>query len=122
MIGFLAVLGLATRTGVLFVARAQALEREQPGMTRPAVIQLAARERFATVVMTSAALALLLTPFVVMGSRPGLELIHPMAVVILGGLVTSAFVTLFVLPALYTHLGARPDRGAPLHRRRARHR
>ena len=113
MIGFLAVLGLATRTGVLFVARAQALEREQPGMTRPAVIQLAARERFATVVMTSAALALLLTPFVVMGSRPGLELIHPMAVVILGGLVTSAFVTLFVLPALYTHLGARPDRGAP---------
>ena len=111
MIGFLAVLGLATRTGILFVARAQTLERENADMTRQAAVYLAAQERVAPVVTTTAALALLLSPFVILGSRPGLELVHPMAVAILGGLVTSTFVTLFVLPAL---LGAGRERGRPI--------
>jgi hypothetical protein len=43
-------------------------------------------------------------PFVVMGARPGLEVVHPMAVVLLGGLVTSTFLALFVLPALYPRI------------------
>ena len=41
-----------------------------------------------------------------MGSRPGLEVVHPMAVVILGGLVTTTFLSLFVLPALYLRYAA----------------
>ena len=102
------MLGLATRTGILFVARAQTLERENADMTRQAAVYLAAQERVAPVITTTAALALLLSPFVILGSRPGLELVHPMAVAILGGLVTSTFVTLFVLPAL---LGAGRERG-----------
>ena len=40
-----------------------------------------------------------------MGSRPGLEIVHPMAVVLLGGLVTSTLLGLFVLPSLYRHFG-----------------
>jgi hypothetical protein len=113
MIGFLAVLGLATRTGILFVARAQTLERENVGMTRGAVVQLAARERFAPVLTTTAAVVLFLSPFVVFGSRPGLELIHPMSVVLIGGLISSTLVGLFVLPALYIHLGTRQEHGRP---------
>ena len=53
-------------------------------------------------------------PFVIMGSRPGLEVVHPMAVVLLGGLVTTTFLSLFVLPALYLRYGAgREPRAAP---------
>ncbi len=102
MVGFLAVLGLATRTAILFVARAQTLERENADVTRGSCKPVAAQERVAPVVTTTAALAaLVLSPFVVVGSRPGLELVDLMAVVIVGGLVTSTFVTLFVLPALF---------------------
>ena len=46
-----------------------------------------------------------------MGSGPGLEVVHPMAVVILGGLVTTTFVSLFVLPALYLRFGRRAEPG-----------
>jgi AcrB/AcrD/AcrF family protein len=47
-------------------------------------------------------------PFVIMGSIPGLEIVHPMAIVILSGLLTSTFLSLFVLPALYLRFGAGP--------------
>ena len=50
---------------------------------------------------TTVALALFALPFVIMGSSPGLEVVHPMAVVLLGGLVTTTFLSLFVLPSLY---------------------
>jgi Cu/Ag efflux pump CusA len=51
--------------------------------------------------MTTLATALALVPLVVMGNRPGHEIEHPMAVVILGGLVTSTLVNLFIVPSLY---------------------
>jgi Cu/Ag efflux pump CusA len=43
-------------------------------------------------------------PFVVLGPRPGLEILHPLALVLLGGLVSSLVVALFVLPSAYLHL------------------
>jgi len=107
------VLALSTRTGILFVARAQALERENPEVARPAAVQLAAQERCAPVLTTATALLCLLAPFVILGPRPGLELIHPMSVVILGGLVTSTLVTLFVVPALYLHLATGREQRLP---------
>jgi Cu/Ag efflux pump CusA len=60
--------------------------------------------------MTSLATGLALVPLVVLGTRPGHEIEHPLAVVILGGLVTSTLLSLFVLPSLYLRFG---------HRRRA---
>ncbi len=113
LVGFLAVLGLATRTSIVLVSRAQALEREMPEATRPDVATLAARERLVPVLTSSAALVLLVSPMVVLGSRPGLELVHPMSVVLLGGLVTSTFVTLFLLPALYGLVPLGHERGRP---------
>jgi hypothetical protein len=59
-----------------------------------------------TSILAIAALAL---PFVVLGARPGLEIVHPLAVVLLGGLVTTALVSLFGLPALYRHTPVTPD-------------
>jgi Cu/Ag efflux pump CusA len=61
--------------------------------------------------MTSLATGLALVPLVVLGTRPGHEIEHPLAVVILGGLFTSTLLSLFVLPSLYLRFGHR-RRGA----------
>ena len=60
--------------------------------------------------MTTGCSVLALLPIVVAGSIPGYEIEHPMAVVILGGVVTSTLLTLFVTPLLYFRFGRRPGR------------
>ena len=82
--------------------------QEQEGMTfgRDLVLR-GARERLAPILMTSLATGLALVPLVVLGTRPGHEIEHPLAVVILGGLVTSTLLSLFVLPSLYLRFGHR---------------
>ena len=67
----------------------------------------AAKERLAPILMTSLATGLALVPLVVLGDRPGHEIEHPLAVVILGGLFTSTLLNLFVTPSLYLRFGRR---------------
>jgi len=62
-------------------------------------------ERLSPILMTAATTALAILPLVVSGNLPGHEIEHPMAVVITGGLISSTFLTLFVLPALYLRIG-----------------
>ena len=100
LIGFLALFGIATRSGLMLIRHFQRLEREG-GKLGPELVQQGARDRLGPIVTTAVALALVALPFVIMGSQPGLEVINPMAIVILGGLVTTTFLSLFVLPALY---------------------
>jgi Cu/Ag efflux pump CusA len=109
-IGFLAVFGIAVRNGLLLIRRWQHLERAQAG-TAAECVRGAARERLAPILTTACALAVVALPFVVLGSRPGLEVVHPMAVVVLGGVVTATFLAVFVLPALCVRFGAgaRPE-------------
>jgi Cu/Ag efflux pump CusA len=64
-----------------------------------------ARERVAPIMMTALTAGLALVPLVIAGNIPGHEIEHPMALVILGGLVTSTLVNLFIVPALYLVLG-----------------
>jgi Cu/Ag efflux pump CusA len=64
-----------------------------------------AKERLAPIMMTALATGLALVPLVVAGSIPGHEIEHPMAIVILGGLVTATLINLFVLPSLYLAFG-----------------
>ncbi len=104
MLGFLAVFGLATRLNLVLVARLRSLEAEMPGMSRRETIRQAGSERLAPVTASAAALAALAVPFAVLGTRPGLEILQPMALVILGGVVSSTLMALFVMPALYLHL------------------
>jgi CzcA family heavy metal efflux pump len=112
LVAFLALFALAARHGVLLLRHLLDLEARE-GM-RPAaeLVERGASERLAPTLATIVALAALCLPFVVLGARPGLEVLHPMAVVLLGGLVTSAFASLFVLPALSVRLGGlgRPRR------------
>ena len=68
-----------------------------------------ARERLVPTLTTAATTALALSPLALLGARTGQEITHPMAVVVLGGLVTSTLLSLFVLPALYLRFGRRSD-------------
>jgi Cu/Ag efflux pump CusA len=101
----LAVFGIAARNGAVLVRHLQTLERDEGESFGPELVRRGARERLGPILTTACALALLALPFVILGARPGLEVIHPMAVVILGGVVTSTFLTLFVLPAVYLRFG-----------------
>ena len=104
LVGLLAVLGLAVRSDVLLVAGVRALRRETGGPVDAELVRRGAGERVAPVVTTAVALGLLMLPVAIVGPQPGLEVLHPMSLVLLGGLLTSTLVTLFVLPALYAQL------------------
>jgi CzcA family heavy metal efflux pump len=114
LVGFFTVFGIAARNGILLINHCQHLE-EQEGMAfgRELVLR-GARERLAPILMTSLATGLALVPLVVLGTRPGHEIEHPLAVVILGGLFTSTLLSLFVLPSLYLRFGHRRQRAALL--------
>jgi CzcA family heavy metal efflux pump len=108
-IGLLALFAIAARNGVLLIHHLQVVRQGEDEVYGLSLVERGARERLAPVLTTAAASALVALPFVILGSRPGLEVVSPMAVVILGGLITSTFLALFVLPALYLRFGA----GAP---------
>jgi CzcA family heavy metal efflux pump len=107
LVGFLAVLGIAARNGILLINHYQFLEHHEGEVFGPALVIRGARERLSPILMTSLATALALVPLAVSGSIPGHEIEHPMAVVILGGLVTSTLLNLFVVPSLYLRFGNR---------------
>jgi Cu/Ag efflux pump CusA len=99
--GVLAVLAVATRQLVLLIGRYQHLEHLAGGGDRPAVVEVGSVDGLGAVVTSVGVTALALLPTVVAGTMAGQEIVKPMAVVVIGGLVTTSVVTLFVLPALY---------------------
>jgi CzcA family heavy metal efflux pump len=105
LIGFFTVLGIAARNGIMMITHFQHLERLEGERFGPALVLRGAGERLAPILMTACATGLALLPLVILGDKPGQEIEHPMAVVILGGLVTSTLLNLFVVPALYLRFG-----------------
>jgi Cu/Ag efflux pump CusA len=105
LIGFLTVFGIAARNGILMISHFQHLEREEGEVFGRSLVLRGAEERLAPILMTSLATGLALVPMAAAGSIPGHEIQHPMAVVILGGLITSTLLNLFVLPSLYLRFG-----------------
>jgi CzcA family heavy metal efflux pump len=112
LIGFLTVFGIAARNGILMISHFQHLEREEGEAFGPALVLRGAKERLAPILMTASATGLALVPLAVAGSIPGNEIEYPMAIVILGGLITSTLLNLFVLPSLYLRFG-KSRRGLP---------
>ena len=113
LMGFLGVFGIAVRHGVMLVRRYQDLEDQEGVPFGPELVRRGTEERFAPIVVTSLVTAVALLPLVVLGSRTGLEIVHPIAAVMLGGLVTATVFSLYVVPALYLKFGVRrePDLG-----------
>jgi Cu/Ag efflux pump CusA len=114
LVGFFTVLGIAARNGIMMVNHFQHLELHEGEVFGLKLVLRGASERLRPILMTAGAAALAILPLVVYGSLPGYEIEYPMAVVILGGLVTSTLLNLLILPALYLRFGrgtaTSPDR------------
>lgn len=107
LVGFVTVLGIAARNGILLVSHYRHLEQEEGLAFNPQLILQGAEERLVPILMTATTAAFALLPLVLKGDVPGNEIERPMALVILGGLVTSTLLNLFLLPALYARFGKR---------------
>lgn len=105
LVGFLTILGIAARNGIMLISHYQHLEQFEGESFGPRLIRRGARERLAPILMTAVTAGLALVPLVIAGNSPGHEIEHPMAIVILGGLITSTLVNLFVVPNLYLRFG-----------------
>ena len=105
LVGFLTVLGIAARNGIMMINHFQHLERYEGEPFGMQLVLRGARERLRPIVMTALTAGLAILPLVIYGDLPGHEIEFPMAVVILGGLVTSTLLSLFILPALYLRFG-----------------
>jgi CzcA family heavy metal efflux pump len=101
LVGFFTILGIAARNGIMMINHFQHLERYEGEAFGANLVLRGARERLAPILMTALATGLAIIPLVIAGDLPGHEIEHPMAVVILGGLVTSTLLNLFVVPPLY---------------------
>jgi Cu/Ag efflux pump CusA len=106
--GFVTILVISMRSGITLLRHYQHLERDEGVAFGEALIRRGSRERFVPIVATAVASALALVPFALSGSVAGQEVTHPMAIAILGGLVTSTLLVLFVLPGLYLRSRSTP--------------
>lgn len=105
LIGFVTVLGVAVRNGIMLLDHYRHLQREEGVAFGPELIMRGAEERLSPILMTALTTALALIPLLVTGNKPGQEIEYPMAFVILGGLTTSTLLNLFVLPSLCLRFG-----------------
>ena len=105
LVGFVTVLGIAARNGIMLVSHYRHLEEEEGEAFGPDLVIRGSIERLAPILMTALATGLALVPLAWGGDKPGQEIEHPMAVVILGGLVTSTILNLFLMPSLYLAFG-----------------
>jgi Cu/Ag efflux pump CusA len=110
LVGFFTVFGIAARNGILMINHFQHLERVEGVAFGSELVLRGAMERLNPILMTSLATGLALVPLVVAGPIPGHEIEYPLAIVILGGLLTSTLLNLFVVPALYLRFGKRNRR------------
>ena len=99
IIGFISLMGISTRNGMLLMTRYNHLKAE--GMTLAERISAGSSDRLLPIVMTALTSALALIPLAVNGDAPGNEIQAPMAIVILGGLLSSTLLNIYVVPALY---------------------
>ena len=112
LVGFVTVLGIAARNGIMLVSHYRHLEVEEGLPFGLNLVIQGSLERLAPIMMTALATGLALVPLVIAGDKPGHEIEHPMAVVILGGLVTSTVLNLFIMPSLYLAFGRSSERSS----------
>ncbi|MFQ5922706.1 MAG: efflux RND transporter permease subunit, partial [Anaerolineales bacterium] len=104
--GFLAILAIAVRNSAMMTRHFQHLEQDEGAEFGPELVLRGSRERLASILMTALVVGMILLPLVILGDVAGNEALRPLAVVILGGLVTTVFLDLFIRPALYLRYGS----------------
>lgn len=110
LVGFVTVIGIAARNGIMLVSHYRHLEHEEGEAPGRLLIVRGSVERLSPILMTGLATALALLPIALAGNKPGQEIEHPMAVIILGGLLTSTLLNLVVMPVLYSRIALNKNR------------
>lgn len=104
MVGFVTLFGIAARNGILLISHYHHLMEEEGVSFRDAIVQ-GSIERMSPILMTAFCAGLALIPLALGGGQPGKEIETPMAIVILGGLISSTALNMVVVPALYLKFG-----------------
>ncbi|MGV3531145.1 MAG: efflux RND transporter permease subunit, partial [Chthoniobacteraceae bacterium] len=105
LVGFIAVAGVAARNSIMLISHyLHIMQHENEGFTRKMIIR-GTQERLVPVLMTALAAGIGLIPLVLAADQPGKEILHPVAVVIVGGLVTSTLLGLGVTPTVFYTFG-----------------
>jgi CzcA family heavy metal efflux pump len=105
LVGFIAVGGVAARNGIMMLSHyLHLMKHEGEGFNRAMVIR-GTLERMVPVLMTALAAGIALIPLVLAGDQPGKEILHPVAVVIVGGLISSTLLDFLVTPAIFHRFG-----------------
>jgi Cu/Ag efflux pump CusA len=107
--GLLAVFGLAVGGGLVMVNRVGQIGAQGDAPSGSNAVSRAAAERFWPGVTSAVVTALAFAPAALAGQVAGLEILQPMAVVVIGGLVSTVLVNLFVVPAFLLHMAAKPQ-------------
>jgi len=107
VIGFITLFGIATRNGLMLVSHVKHIREVEGEADFRAAVERGALERLAPILMTALAAGLALVPLALGGGAPGNEIQTPMAIVILSGLLSSTFLNMVVVPALYLRFGPR---------------
>jgi CzcA family heavy metal efflux pump len=105
IIGFITLFGIATRNGILLISRYQ--HGESAGVSLRQSIVDGSKDRLNPILMTALTSALALIPMVLNGNQSGNEIQSPMAVVVLGGLLTSSLLNMYVIPIVYEMIHAK---------------
>lgn len=99
IIGFISLMGISTRNGMLLLSHYNKLKED--GYSLAERIKIGSSDRLLPIIMTALTSALALIPIALRGTEPGNEIQSPMAIVILGGLVSSTILNIFIVPILY---------------------
>ncbi len=103
LVGFITLFGIATRNGIMLVSHYEHMRKEERASLAEA-IERGSADRLVPILMTSLSSGLALVPLVVAGHQPGNEIQAPMGIVILGGLITSTLLNIFVVPTIYSKI------------------
>lgn len=111
MVGFIALAGVVSRNGIMLISHCLSLVQKECLPFTPETIVKATLDRVVPILLTALTAVPALIPLIMFGSEPGKELLFPLSIVILGGIISSTIISLFLTPALFYRFGYKTEYG-----------